>query len=85
MREVFHRYVVVRSGWEWEVPVHSEEFRANSILGNIATAMDWITDGRIEVSGLYETALPEKAMEVYRMIDEGASSKLAVVFDWTVS
>ncbi len=85
LREVFHRYVVLRSGWEWEVPVHPEEFRVNSILGNIAAAMDWIAEGRIEVSGLYETVLPEKATDVYRMIDEGATSSLAVVFDWATS
>lgn len=83
LREVFHRYVVVRSGWEWEVPIHPQEFRANSILGNIAAAMDWIADGRIDVSGLFETASPNRATEIYRMIDEGTSSSLAVVFDWT--
>ena len=44
---IFHRYAVVRSGWEWEVPRRPEEFRTGSILGNITGALNCMpnTDG----------------------------------------
>jgi threonine dehydrogenase-like Zn-dependent dehydrogenase len=79
---IFHRYVVVRSGWEWELPVKPTDFRANSIMGNIAAAMEWIATDRVHVDGLYRLEPPSNAADAYAMLAAGACDRLAVVFDW---
>jgi threonine dehydrogenase-like Zn-dependent dehydrogenase len=81
---VFHRYVVLRSGWEWELPLLPTEFAHNSIYGNIAGALHWLDTGRASVDGLYDTVSPADAGNVYRRLDEGITDRLAVVFDWTI-
>jgi threonine dehydrogenase-like Zn-dependent dehydrogenase len=80
---VFHRYVVVRSGWEWEVPRHPEEFRTGSILGNIAGAMRWLAEGRIDVGELYEKVSPRDVQQAYQRLLHRQVGRLAVVLDWT--
>ena len=85
LHAVFHRYAVVRSGWEWEVPLHETDFMSNSVYGNIAAAMDWLAEGRIEVAGLYETADPAQCDRVYKALLDQTWPKVAAVFDWTGS
>lgn len=80
---IFHRYAVVRSGWEWEVPRHPEAFRTGSILGNIAGAMRWLAEGRIDVSRLYETVSPRDVQQAYQRLLRKEVEGLAAVFDWT--
>ncbi len=82
LREVFHRYIVLRSGWEWEVPTHPADFRANSIYGNIAGAMGWVLEGRVSVGGLAETIAPEKAQEAYQALLTHTARRLTYIFDW---
>jgi threonine dehydrogenase-like Zn-dependent dehydrogenase len=82
LHAVFHRYAVVRSGWEWEIPLHAEDFRHNSIYGNIAAAVQWLASGRIDVAGLYQTARPDAAAEVYASLHRGDWPALTAVFDW---
>jgi threonine dehydrogenase-like Zn-dependent dehydrogenase len=82
MNAVFHRYAVLRSGWEWEVPRHATEFRTNSMQANFATALSWLASGRIDVAGLYTTAPPAEAQRVYSSLVHGAWPTLAAVFDW---
>jgi threonine dehydrogenase-like Zn-dependent dehydrogenase len=80
--EVFRRYVVLRSGWEWEVPRHEADFARGSVFGNLAAALRWLAEGRVRVEGLYETVSPREAADVYRRLHEGSFGKLAAVFDW---
>jgi threonine dehydrogenase-like Zn-dependent dehydrogenase len=80
--EVFRRYVVLRSGWEWEVPRHEADFARGSIFGNLAAALRWLAEGRVRVEGLYEMVSPREAADVYRRLHEGGFGKLAAVFDW---
>jgi threonine dehydrogenase-like Zn-dependent dehydrogenase len=81
---VFHRYVVLRSGWEWEVPEHETDFRVNSLHGNVAAALGWLSDGRVRVGQLYKTASPAQAQDVYQGLLHNTWDKLAAVFDWTL-
>jgi threonine dehydrogenase-like Zn-dependent dehydrogenase len=81
--EVFHRYVTLRSGWEWELPLHAEKFVGPSTFGNFAGALAWLADKRIDVSGLYEAVSPVDAQRVYQDLLHQRASRLAVVFDWT--
>ena len=83
LREVFFRYVVLRTGWEWELPLRPEEFRVNSIFGSFEAALKWLAEGRINVSDLYKKLPPRQAQEAYQGLLHGRWEKLAVVFDWT--
>ena len=80
LHAVFHRYVVLRSGWEWELPHHPADFRPHSIFGNYATALAWLAGGRVNVEPLAELASPADCQQVYDSLSRG--ERMAVVFDW---
>ena len=80
---IFNRYVVVRSGWEWEVPLLPTDFRANSMYTNIAGAMQWLADGKVKVDGLAATASPKDAQQVYQQLLHRPGEALTALYDWT--
>ncbi len=79
---VFHRYVDLRSGWEWELPLHPTEFRAGSIFGHYALALRWIAEGSIPVTNLYTRVSPRDAQQAYQDLLHGRVETLGLVFDW---
>ena len=81
--KVFHDYAVLRSGWEWELPRHEEDFRPASIFNNFRMALDWIADGRMLVEDLIEINRPAEAPAVYRALHAGTADKLVQAFDWS--
>lgn len=81
-RAVFFNYVVIRSGWEWELPRQADDFRPHSIFTNLATAVKWLAAGSVRVDGLYTTAAPQEAQTVYQQLLHRQSERLAVLFDW---
>jgi len=80
---VFHRYLHLHSGWEWELPMHRTDFCRGSIMENLRSAMEWITQGRVRLEGLYETARPAEAQSVYEALSQQKTSALSTIFDWT--
>lgn len=82
LRLVFFNYIVLRSGWEWELPLQPTDYRAGSIFGNYRAALDWLADGRIQVDGLYSLVSPGDAQQAYQDLLHQRSERLAVVFDW---
>ena len=80
---VFHRYIVLRSGWEWEVPIHPTDFRAGSIMGNLAGAIEWIEEDKIRLDGIYTNHHPGEAQTVYQNLMRTHNCLLTAVFDWT--
>jgi threonine dehydrogenase-like Zn-dependent dehydrogenase len=82
LHAIFHNYAVVRSGWEWEIPLHPSDFRTNSIHGNLQAAVDWLASGRVVVDWLYQTISPAEAQAAYQSLMHGSVERLAVVFDW---
>lgn len=82
LREIFHRYVTIRSGWEWQIPVQPREFSANAIMANLQTALGWLADGRLRASGLAGLHAPDEVQEVYsRLLDQSLPTPTAI-FDW---
>lgn len=79
---VFNRYVVLRSGWEWELPLLPADFRNNSIYGNLAGALKWLADGRVNVNGLADTRSPRDAQLAYQQLLHDPAKSLSVLFDW---
>ena len=82
VQTVFQRYVVLRSGWEWEVSRYAADFRVGSVFGNIAGALRWLQEGRVNVDGLYATADPKDCQQVYQDLMHQRLEALSVVFDW---
>ncbi len=82
LNAVFRRYVVLRSGWEWELPLQPADFRQNSIFGNLEAALRWLAEGHIQVDGLYSIASPSRAQEVYQELLHAPGGRLTTIFDW---
>jgi threonine dehydrogenase-like Zn-dependent dehydrogenase len=84
LHAVFHKYVTLRSGWEWEVPNESSEFRQGSIRENIASAFRWIKDKRIRTTGLYKRVNPKDCQAAYTELQKQSGGSLTAVFDWSL-
>jgi threonine dehydrogenase-like Zn-dependent dehydrogenase len=82
VQTVFQRYVVLRSGWEWEVSRYAADFRVGSVFGNLAGALRWLAEGRVNVDGLYAMADPKDCQRVYQDLMHQRLEALSVVFDW---
>lgn len=83
LQTVFRHFLTVRSGWEYEVPWHRDEFDGASIFENYAAALQWLGDGRMDVTELYDVASPADAQRVYHDLAQRQQRGLATVFDWT--
>lgn len=80
--EIFHRYAVIRSGWEWELPRHPREFVPNSIYGNYVAALGWLADGRVSTDGLAEPCDPGDCQRAYQNLLHQRAETLSYRFDW---
>jgi len=80
---VFHKYVVLRSGWEWELPHHSSDSSPHSIHSGFDAALRWLADGRINTDGLTTRADPSDAQNAYQDLLHRRAPGLFTVFDWT--
>ena len=83
VQTVFQRYVVLRSGWEWEVSRYATDFRVGSVFGNLAAALAWLAEGRVNVEGLYAVADPKDCQQVYQDLLHQRAAALSVVFSWS--
>ena len=79
---VFHNYVVLRSGWEWELPYQSSDFRPHSIYSDYRLALRWLAENRIPSQGSITLHRPEEAQDVYQGLLHGKAKGLFQVFDW---
>jgi threonine dehydrogenase-like Zn-dependent dehydrogenase len=82
LHTVFFNYVVLRSGWEWELPLHDQEFARSSIFTNLAGALKWLGEGRVKEEGLYRTISPAQCQQAYDDLMHQRGEALSVVFDW---
>ena len=83
LHAVFHRYVNLRSGWEWQVPGEPSEFRSGSIRANLEAALHALATGRLRTTGLYRTADPRAPEPAYLELMGQGGGPLTAVFDWT--
>jgi hypothetical protein len=82
---VFHRYVTLRSGWEWQLPSRPAPFVHGSMSDNVEQALRWLHDGTVVVDHLADRRSPTEAQEVYTALADGTAQHLTTVFDWTGS
>jgi threonine dehydrogenase-like Zn-dependent dehydrogenase len=79
---IFHRYITIRSGWEWELPTHASDFHPNSTWQNLEAAAHWIAQGRVRVDGLYSLHSPNNCQQVYQDLLHGRARQPTAMFDW---
>ena len=84
-RAIFFNYVVIRSGWEWELPHNTTEFGNGSIFENLSGALNWLCEGRVRVDSIYSKYSPRDAQQAYQDLLHKKTDRLAVVFDWAQS
>jgi threonine dehydrogenase-like Zn-dependent dehydrogenase len=82
LQTIFHRYVHLRSGWEWEVPIHDRDFTVGSMTANLAGALRWLQEGRVSVAGLAQSVQPEDAQQAWQDLLHQRGTGLTRVFDW---
>jgi len=83
LHAVFHRWVVLRSGWEWELPRYAVDFQPHGIITGYETALRWLAGGKIFTEGLISIAEPAEAQVVYQALLHRKNESLFAVFDWT--
>jgi len=77
LRDVFFRFLRLRSGSEWEIP------RAE-ILENVKTGLQWLADRRIQVGPLLTHRIdPEQIQAAYDGLRDRKDDYLGVVLQWT--
>lgn len=90
---VFFNHVTLRSGWEWELPIHGRSFEwlellegynnaPHSIFGGFARALDWLAEGRFPIQGLTHRATPDDPASLYEKITSRRISEPFIIIDW---
>jgi 2-desacetyl-2-hydroxyethyl bacteriochlorophyllide A dehydrogenase len=83
-RDLFFRFLTLRSGSEWEIPRQPHPFFADSILGNIETGLGWLADGRLQVRSLITHRLaPGEIQSAYEGLLTRKDEYLGVILRWT--
>lgn len=81
--ELFYAYVSIQGGWEWSVPLKSDDFHAHSSFSHIRTAMQLIADGRITIpKAMYELRDPRDCNAVYLDITVPKMRPTSMILDW---
>ena len=57
-RDIFFRFLRLRSGSEWEIPRQDQRLVPDSIRANSATGLAWLADGRLRAEPLITHRLP---------------------------
>jgi len=84
LHEIFHNYVVLRSGWEWEVPrSETSPFEHHTIRQNYETGMAWLKEGSIHVDGLRDIVDPHDCQQAYQNCLNHETNGLFTIFDWS--
>lgn len=80
---VFHKFLVVRSGWEWLVPRQpSTVLHSSNMTALMTQAMSWLSRGSVEVHGLATTIRPDQLAEAYDALRRRSAPTLTFSVRW---
>jgi len=82
LHAIFHRYIVLRSGWEWELPQVASKFQPHSIMNNYTLALQWLNEGLVNPEGLVRHCDPRDPQLIYQDLLHRRSDALFCMFDW---
>jgi threonine dehydrogenase-like Zn-dependent dehydrogenase len=94
LHAVFFNFVVLRSGWEWDVPILARSFvweelyegynnAPHSTYTGLAKALKWLSEGRIPVDGLVRSLSPSDPSTLYNALLNREIDETFVVLDWS--
>lgn len=82
-RDIFFRFLRLRSGSEWEIPRQSTDAFPHSIEANLRTAMAWLETGKLVGLPLVTHRLsPAEIQFAYDGLRSHAEAFLGVVLNW---
>jgi 2-desacetyl-2-hydroxyethyl bacteriochlorophyllide A dehydrogenase len=77
---VFERFLSLRSGWEWQVPLYGEE---RSVADCTRWVIERLADGSVATGQLVSaTVTPEGAPAAYGLLGSEPERHLTFLFDW---
>lgn len=83
-RDIFFRFLRLRSGSEWEIPRQPNPLMADSILANTRTGLGWLADGRLRVEPLITHRVPpEEIQAAYDGLRDRRDEYLGVILRWS--
>lgn len=82
VRPVFNKYLVLRSGWEWQIPRYGEG-PSGSIARCTSWALDCLRDGSLRAAELItDRVAPDGAPDAYAGLLDQPDRHLGVLIDW---
>ena len=76
---VFERFLSLRSGWEWQVPLYGDR----SVAGCTNWALDRLADGSLTTTPLVSAKVgPEQAGWAYNLLDTEPDRYITFLLDW---
>jgi len=82
LHAVFHNYVTLRSGWEWEIPRKAEIYKLHSLIENYRAAIKWLYEGSVKVDTLGSCHSPSDCQRVYDQLFDHSLPTPAAILDW---
>ncbi|TNC72761.1 zinc-binding dehydrogenase [Rubellimicrobium roseum] len=93
LNAVFFGLITVRSGWEWQLPLHSRGFiweelhqgynnAPHSSFSGYELALSWLAEGRIQLDGLVRVEAPDDPQALYTRIIDRTIEEPLIVLDW---
>jgi 2-desacetyl-2-hydroxyethyl bacteriochlorophyllide A dehydrogenase len=81
---IFERYIHIRSGWEWQLPILPTTFGPSSLTHNASAILEWLSSGKLVVEPMLSHRVsPADANEVYGAMVSNKDKYLGVVFEWS--
>ncbi|MGM0837305.1 MAG: zinc-binding dehydrogenase [Bacillota bacterium] len=79
---VFHNYIHLRSGWEWELPRFSQDFQPRSIQNNLEIGMRMLAEGLFDANLHIRKVSPRDVQQVYSGLSDREFNEPFIMFDW---
>ena len=77
---VFERFLSLRSGWEWQVPLYGQ---GRSVAGCTRWVFERLAAGALTTEPLVSgTITPDEAHAAYGVLDREPDRHLTFLFDW---
>ena len=78
---VFERFLCLRSGWEWQVPLYGDR----SVAGCTSWAMRRLADGSLNAGPLISGRVtPDRVGQAYNLLDSQPDQHFTFLLDWDI-
>ncbi len=82
LHSIFYNFVTVYSGWENDLPRENSRFVFETANKNYRLALRLISEGKIDVNGIYTIRPYNEAQEAFEDIRDRNEKNLVTIFKW---